>query len=345
MIPAWPAAGGAPPAHAALRVLPEDFKVCEELGFEPSGEGEHVFLHLEKRLLNTSDLVSRVAQLSAVHPRDIGFSGMKDRNAVTRQWLSVRLAGRAEPDWSALETESDIRLLAARRHRRKLKRGVHRGNRFSIRLRQLEGDRGQLEQRLQRVSQQGAPNYFGEQRFGRDGATLAQARAWMDQGGRRVSRHRRGLYFSALRAYLFNALLAQRVAAGTWNSVLPQDVCHLQGSRSQFRCDQVDADIRRRAACGDIHPGLPLWGRAGEGELTAEMRAALQAVEGSADICGFLEGAGLDLAWRPARMLADDFCWQFCDDGSLQLDFALGAGCYATALLTECVRFGDRSGE
>ena len=345
MITDWPAAGGTPSVRAALRALPEDFRVCEQLGFEPSGEGEHVFLHLEKRLLNTSDLVDRVARIGGVHPRDIGFSGMKDRNAVTRQWLSVRLAGRPEPQWSALEGEGDIRLLEAGRHRRKLKRGVHRGNRFSIRLRQLDGDRAQLEQRLATVARQGAPNYFGEQRFGRDGATLEQARAWSGRGGRRISRHRRGLYFSALRAYLFNGLLAQRVRAGTWGAVLPGDICHLQGSRSQFCCAEVDEDISRRAACGDIHPGLPLWGRAGEGEVTAGLRAALELVEGADGICRFLEGAGLDLAWRPARMLADDFCWQFCDDGSLQLDFVLGAGCYATALLTECVRLDDRSGE
>ena len=103
MIPAWPRVGPLSGCTALIRCFPEDFVVHEELGFEPGGGGEHAFLHLEKRGLDTAYLVQRVSSLSGVHPRDIGFSGMKDRHAVTRQWLSVRLAGRTEPDWGELE--------------------------------------------------------------------------------------------------------------------------------------------------------------------------------------------------------------------------------------------------
>lgn len=329
----WPRAAGDGVARAQVKSLPEDFRVYEQLGFEPGGAGEHVFLHLEKRLLNTQDLAQRISSLSGIHPRDISFSGMKDRQAVTRQWFSVRMAGRAEPDWQALSVPGEVAVLDVTRHQRKLKRGVHRANRFSLVLREVEGDRETIGQRLLQLRDGGAPNYFGEQRFGRDGATLAQARDWMARGGRRISRNRRSLYLSALRSLLFNQVLAARVREGTWNRIQSGDTCILHGSRSLFTCDTADAEIEARAASGDLHPGLPLWGRAGDDSpALARARAVLASEQAS---CDFLEREGLELGWRPARLLPDDFCWEFCDDGSLQLDFSLGAGSYATALLAE----------
>jgi tRNA pseudouridine13 synthase len=325
-----PRALGPPPGRARVRSTPEDFQVREQLGFELSGDGEHAFLYLEKRALNSLDLLERVAKLAGVHRREVGISGMKDRNAVTSQWFSVGLAGRDEPDWRQLEDEGDVKVLEVGRHRRKLRRGVHRANRFCLRLRQLEADRGPLEQRLEQVRRSGVPNYFGEQRFGRNGSTLAQARHWSERGGRRISHNKRSLYLSALRAEVFNRLLAERVSECSWDRVLEGDMCMLAGTRSQFQCRQVDADIEARARSGDLHPALPLWGR-GDAEVPAAQEA----------VCRFLEQAGLELAWRATRAVPDDFCWRFCDDDSLQLDFALGAGSYATALLAELVQYQE----
>ena len=335
----WPRAFGDPPSRALIRCQPEDFTVSEELGFDLSGEGEHVFLYLQKRNLNTMELLQRLTAVSGVPQRDIGVSGLKDRNAVTRQWFSIGMAGRQEPDWQALEAAGDVKILEQGRHSRKLRRGVHRANRFRLVLRAVTGERDALEQRLERVRNEGAPNYFGAQRFGRSGSTLEQARRWALGGGRRLTRAKRGLYLSALRAYLFNTVLASRVVAGNWNRLSDGDVCILRGTRSQFTCGIVDEELRARASGGDVHPGLPLWGR---GTSAASPPRALQHRESLTEqlpLCDFLEREGLELAWRPARLLADDFCWQFCDDGALQLDFALGAGCYATALLTEIVQF------
>ncbi len=339
MSTAWPRARGAPPARALIRCQPEDFLVSEELGFELSGEGEHVFLYLQKRNLNSMELLQRLAALSGVPERDIGVSGLKDRNAVTRQWFSVGMAGREEPDWLALEAGGDVQLLQRGRHSRKLRRGVHRANRFSLVLRAVSGELTALEQRLDQVSLQGVPNYFGEQRFGRNGATLEQARRWAQGGGRRLTRAKRSLYLSALRSFLFNTALAARVEAGNWNSICDGDVCMLQGTRSLFACGVVDDELRARASGGDVHPGLPLWGR---GISPASPERAMQQREALMEhrvICDFLEREGLELSWRPARLLADDFCWRFCDDGALQLDFSLGAGAYATALLAEIVQY------
>ncbi len=344
MIVRWPPAAGEPVATAVLRSRPEDFQVDEVLGFEPGGEGEHVFLHLRKRELNTLDLVHRVSRLSGIGQRDIGLSGLKDRNAVTSQWLSVRMAGRGEPDWGALEADGDVEVLAVQRHQRKLKRGVHRANCFRLVLRELRGKREEIEGRLRQLRQRGAPNYFGEQRFGRGGSTLAQAREWLAGGGRRISRNRRSLYLSALRSYLFNELLAARVLDDSWEQPQPGDVCILAGTRSQFRCDEVDEDILRRAAEGDIHPALPLWGR-GSSAAGPEVAAwVLQQLAGEAETTTFLEAAGMKMDWRASRILPDDFCWQFCDDDTLQLEFVLGAGSYATALLAEFVQYNQNMG-
>ncbi len=332
-----PPGAGPVVARALLKSVPEDFRVFEELGFEPGGEGEHVFLHLEKRLLNTQDLAQRLSTLSGIHPRDVSFSGMKDRQAVTRQWFSVRMAGKAEPDWRALDVPGEVSVLTVQRHQRKLKRGVHRGNRFAITLRDVQGDRSDIEFRLQQVGSAGVPNYFGEQRFGHAGATLAQAQEWVQRGGRRIARNRRSLYLSALRSHLFNLVLADRVRAGDWDRVNDGDTCMLQGTRSHFSCEAADLEIQDRVARGDLHPGLPLWGRGARNDGPfPRIRRVLESERGS---CDFLEKEGLELAWRSARLLPDDFCWQFCDDGSLQLDFRLSAGSYATALLAEFVQW------
>ena len=339
MQPVWPAALGPPLARGRLRSQPEDFRVYEELGFAPDGDGEHVLLHLEKTGLNTNDLAQRLSSLSGIHLRDISFSGMKDRNAVTRQWFSVRMAGRDEPEWQRLAEKGDVQVLEVARHRRKLKRGVHRSNRFELVLRELEGDGAELEARLQRIKVQGAPNYFGEQRFGRDGANLEQAQRWSQSGARRISRNKRSLYLSTLRSLLFNRLLADRVEAGDWNQVVPGDTCILAGTRSQFYCGQPDADIDARCAEGDLHPALPLWGRGVEKLEDDGQARRLDVLQDQADTADFLVDQGLALDWRPSRLIPDDFCWQFCDDDSLQLEFRLGAGSFATALLAEFVRY------
>lgn len=342
----WPRAGGPPVGSGVLRSCPEDFQVREELGFEPSGAGEHAFLYLQKRELNSADLVERVARLSGVEQRNIGISGLKDRNAVTQQWLSVGLAGAPEPNWQGLEDNGDIQVLEVNRHQRKLRRGVHKSNRFCLRLREFRGDREAVEARLALLQTQGVPNYFGEQRFGRNGNTLQQALEQVRSEGRRgrkLSRRKRGLFYSALRGYLFNEFLARRVETDTWNKIASGDVCILEGSRSNFICEDVDAAINERCEQADVHPGLPLWGSRGSRSESASYVRATQILEQSdsenAATSAYLESEGLELSWRATRLMPHDFCWQFCDDDSLQLDFALGAGCYATALLAEFVDY------
>ena len=207
--------------------------VEEVLPFTPDGEGEHALLYVEKRGLNTADVTRMLARIAGVAERDIGFCGLKDKHAQTSQWFSVGLAGKPEPDWLSLD-QPQVRIIVAQRHRKKLRRGVHRSNRFALRLRDLGGDRESLEGRLQAVSRDGVPNYFGPQRFGINGENLNRAQAWFAGTGPSPRRQKRSFYLSAARSFLFNELLAQRVSADSWQEPLAGDLCMLAGSGSFF---------------------------------------------------------------------------------------------------------------
>lgn len=332
-----PFAFGGPNCSAVLRTEPEDFRVDEVSLVEASGKGEHLLLQIEKRNSNTDWLAGRLAELAGVPRRDVSYAGMKDRRAVTRQWFSVRLAGRPEPDWSAVESH-EIRILHTTRHSRKLKRGALRGNRFFIRARQLKGDTGQMMECLQALAERGMPNYFGEQRFGHEHANLDCALAMFSAVAVRLTRQQRGLYLSAARSLLFNKVLAHRVASGSWNHSLPGERLLLDASRNSFVADSVDAEVLRRLASLEIHPSGPLWGKGDPpvgievGRLESEILAPLgQFRQG-------LEMAGLNQERRALRARISDLDWSIAGD-QLELSFYLPKGSYATALLRECLDY------
>jgi tRNA pseudouridine13 synthase len=327
-----PYAHGGPPASAVLRHEPADFRVDEVLGFEPSGEGEHAFLEIEKIGANTEWVARQLAHAAGVAPMSVGYAGLKDRHAVTRQIYTVHLAGRADPDWSALAIEG-VRVVFATRHNRKLKRGAHRGNRFHIRLRNVQGDHDAIEQRIASVRARGVPNYFGEQRFGRDGNNIALAEALF--AGQRLPHAQRGIALSAARAELFNTVLAQRVNAANWDRALDGEVWMLGGTHAIFGPEPWNETLAQRLADFDIHPTGPLWGR-GELRSTAQVRELEQAaVEPFATLARGLEQAGLEQERRALRLHASGFEHTFDADGSLVVVFGLPSGSFATTLLRE----------
>jgi len=323
-----------------MRAQPEDFFVDEVLGFEPDGEGEHVLLQVEKRNTNTQWLADQLACYAGIPKREVSYAGLKDRHAVTRQWFSLRLAGATEPDWASLNIEN-VHVLRHDRHRRKLRRGTLQGNRFHIVIRELQGDLAALETRLHDITQQGVPNYFGEQRFGHDGANLQQAVA-MFQGKRIKDRHKRSLYLSAARSFLFNQLLSQRVARGDWSRAIPGDVMLLAGSNSYFVSEANDPAIDQRLARFDIHPSGCLWGR---GETPARAEAAkleLALMDAYPELCRGLEQAGLKQERRALRLPVAELQWELNEPGQLlELRFLLPAGAYATTVLRELVRTAE----
>lgn len=333
-----PHAFGTPTANGLIRSQPEDFQVDELLGFCPDGEGEHVLLHLEKRNTNTAWLADQLARLAGVPARDVSYAGLKDRYAVTRQWFSVRLAGRPEPEWERIESE-EIRLLEQGHHRRKLKRGALKANRFRIRIRNLEDGREELESRLRQISEQGVPNYFGEQRFGHGEDNLQMALRLFGGERMKLSRNKRGLYLSAARSYLFNQVLAERIRAGNWNRALSGDLMMLDGSRAIFPVGEPDDEIRERIQRLDIHPTGPLYG-AGKSELADKSAALEQRV--LADVktwCDGIERAGLKGERRALRIRVTDLHWEWKEANDLELCFQLSPGSYATAVLRELVQY------
>ncbi len=328
-LPDWARAHGAPLFAAAIRTTPADFDVTEELGIEFSGEGEHDFLSIEKTSANTEWVARQLARHADVPAKDVGYSGLKDRHAITRQWFSVPRWH--APDWDMLDIEG-VTLLDVQRHSRKLRRGTHKVNRFKIVLRGdgLGQHAAALEERLVAIETSGIPNYFGAQRFGRDGGNLSLADEWA--GGRRLPRHKRSIAISTVRSFLFNEILHSRVLAGNWNTMLDGDVANLDGSGSVFNVEAVDSEIERRCSEMDIHPTAPLAGDGSSGYPVFDEWPDWMAALGNARV---------DPATRSLRLRVSDLRTDIEDD-SVKLEFSLGRGAYATSVLQEIVTVNSR---
>lgn len=328
-----PRAHGAPLPLAEFKAVPEDFRVEERLSFVPSGSGPHWLLRVEKRTANTRWVAAELARLAQVPVSAVGYAGLKDRQAVAVQWFSVPALATAAGFWSAAHT-AEFRVLEVHGNPRKLKRGALVGNRFTIRLRKTAWSREQLEEKLAAVRAHGVPNYFGPQRFGRDGFNLDRVQAWVCSGQAPRGRTERGFALSAARSLIFNAALARRVAAGDWSQLAPGDLANLDGSGSYFQVAAVDDALRRRLASFDIHPSGPLWGR-GQPQTQALPHALeIEVARQFEDVADLLASEGLTQERRALRCAVRDLAIE-SDSSVLTLSFALGRGQFATAVLRE----------
>lgn len=327
----------APQVRGSIKQNPQDFQVSEILDIEFSDEGEHVLLHIRKEKMNTEQLAKALARHAAVAYRDVGYCGMKDFFAITEQWFSVGMAGRVEPDWQALDLPG-VEILEVRRHARKLKRGAHSANRFRIRIQNLEGDYQALQKRLEDIQICGVPNYFGEQRFGRNGANLVQAADYF-QGTQKIkNRNLRGIVLSSARSFLFNQVLSERVLANNWNQLTPGEPANLNGTQSFFTSEGTEEE-RQRLETFDIHPSAPLWGKL-EKHVSSDFEAMhkweLQVLNRHPLLMAGLEKNGLNYQRRATRIHLMKMDWSFSDD-SLILEFELNKGQFATSVLREIV--------
>jgi len=330
----FPTAHGEALASATLKFRPQDFSVDEILAFPLSGQGEHLYLLIRKTDANTEWVCRQLARQLGVRQRDIGYAGLKDRHAVTSQWLSLPATRLSAARLEALQIEG-VELLDRVRHDRKLRRGAIRENRFSICLRDVVVDAAALQQRLAGITRHGVPNYFDEQRFGRQRGNLLAA-VHMFRRQSRPDRHLRSVYLSAARAWLFNQILARRVATQSWRSALPGDVFALEGSKRFFVPKQLDAEIHARLLRGDIHPTGALWGKgavqSGEEVARLETEQAGQWPELAEGLCA----AGLEQDRRALRVLPRELRHDHDPAAqTLHVHFALGPGSYATAVLRE----------
>lgn len=338
----FPRAFGGPVAMADLRLSNSDFKVWEQLGFEPSGSGEHVFLHIEKSGDNTEWLARQIARLAGVESRDVGYCGLKDRHAITSQWFSVYLPKGSEPDWTLLNSES-VRLLAHTRHQQKLRRGQHQANRFEIWLRNLsplnenltntdactidastqaghsnaeltaELATNTIERILAVIASEGVPNYFGEQRFGIDAGNLDAAERMLVQQKPIKNRSKKSITLSAARSWLFNQVLSLRVSDGNWCEAMPGDV--------------LEAGL----------PTGPMWGRGRLASTEQALALETEVLSPWHSWCEPMEFTGLKQERRQLVSKVTNLQWQW-QQGDLQLAFDLGVGAYATAVIREIIQ-------
>jgi tRNA pseudouridine13 synthase len=341
---AWPTAHGAALISGIFKKTPADFQVEEQLPFTPTGQGEHVLLHIRKMGLNTQDVARRIARCAKLSDRLVSYAGLKDKHAVTTQWFSVQVPIKTAVDWSDLAAEN-LTVLQAVRHDRKLRRGAVATNRFVITLREVAGDIALLNDRLQRIATTGVPNYFGAQRFGRDAQNLPQAER-LFANHITPPRFERGMYLSAARSWLFNQVLAERIQRANWEQPLPGDVFWLQGTKRFFSDAPGDANLLQRVTTCDIHPTGPLWGK---GELLTQAAAReleLSVINSYTVLAQGLEAAGLEQDRRALRVMPLQF--EHAHDPAaktLTLRFELPAGAYATAVLREFAALGDTSTE
>jgi tRNA pseudouridine13 synthase len=328
-----PRAHGAPLPAAQIKTEPEDFRVEEELSFAPSGAGPHRLLRVEKRGANTRWVAASLARLAEVSVAEVGYAGLKDRHAISVQWFSLPAARGSEEFWSTVHTD-EFRVLESHLNARKLRRGALRGNHFRIRLRKVAWPRDALEEKLTALRTQGAPNYFGAQRFGRDGFNLDRVAEWLQSGKRPAGRAERGFTLSAARALIFNAVLARRVQSAEWSRLAPGDLASLDGSGSHFRVDTVDAELERRLHEFDIHPSGPLWGRGEPGTGDRILETELEVAREFAPVADLLAQEGLEQERRALRCVIRDLSME-SEAAGLTLSFTLGRGQFATSVLRE----------
>lgn len=333
-------ANNSPVVSGCIRSTPQDFFVDEIPAFVPDNQGEHVLLHIEKKNTNTDWLAGQLARFAGVPGKDVSYAGQKDRNAVTRQWFSIRLAGKPEPDWDVFNQEN-VQILEHVRHQRKIRRGALKGNHFKIVVRELQGELDSLEAHLQWIKENGVPNYFAEQRFGRNDANLENAKV-MFNGKRIKDRNKRSMYLSAARSFLFNLILSERVHQKNWNQALAGDAMQLSGSHSFFIAGEIDEDILQRVNEHDIHPTGVLWGRGKLATQSAAKKIEETIIHVHPDFQHGLEKMGLEQSRRALRLIVENLDWKLQpDQKTLELSFTLVAGAYATSVLREIVKINN----
>ena len=337
----WSRAADGPHHTALFKSTPETFEVVEELPFSPCGEGEHLFLRITKRAQNTVWVASQLARIAAVAQVDVSYAGMKDRQGVTTQWFSLRLPGKPGPQefeqWAAHVAGIDgLQLLELSRHHRKLRIGSLRGNHFRILLHEVSGSREGLESTLQRIASHGVPNYYGCQRFGRNGSNLAQARQLFAGSCKRINRQKRSLALSAARSFLFNTLVDERVNRGNWRQLLPGDVLTFPDSASLILPCRRDDSTPERFDRGELLTTGPLWGCGTLLSAGSVAQLEMGVADGLQDFADGLQKWGLKQERRALILRVENLKWNW-SQRSLELNFFLGKGGYATAVLRELI--------
>lgn len=325
-----------PAISAKMREVHADFQVDEVHAYPPLGEGDHTLIRIEKEALSTPEAIRRLADRLEVSAEGAGYSGLKDRNAVTRQWISLP---KVDPE-AAMRVECpQLRVLEAARHPHKLRTGHLRANRFALRLRQVETGRlDDLEAILESLGRQGVPNFYGPQRFGR--GKLESALRWLAHPKRAPrSRFDRKFIVSVLQAALYNLALADRMERGDFARILPGDLLRREDSGGLFVEDDRQAAEERHAAW-EVSITGPIFGSrmpAPQGEAAEREQALLQ--ELGLTIDHFERFGRLARGTRrPYRVALSNCRLEKESESVIVLHFELPSGSYATALMREILK-------
>lgn len=327
-----------------IKRQPDDFVVEEIPAYLPCGEGEHLYLWIEKRDLSAEQLLKQIARATGVAQQDIGCAGMKDRRAITRQWVSIPAKAEDQVDTIASD---QVQVLERRRHGNKLRTGHLQGNRFSILVREPESENSpvsgatpRLDGVLGQIARWGFANYYGDQRFGRDGETLQLG---LDLISGRCTpkvipyarrRFLLKLALSSVQSHLFNLALAARVRDGLATTVIAGDVMEV-ASGGLFVAEDATAEQRRFDA-GETMVTGPLFGlkmKSPTGLPAEREQFILQQVQVSetafTDYRDLLPGGRRNYFVRPTSLQMSQ------EPNGVRLQFELPAGVYATTLLEE----------
>jgi tRNA pseudouridine13 synthase len=327
---------GKPTVSAIYKKQFTDFIVKEDLGFEPDGEGEHVLVYLRKSDCNTQFVAEQLAKFVGIPTKLVSYAGLKDRQAVTEQWFGLHMPGKSTPDFSLFQL-AGCEILKVTRQLKKLRIGVLKGNFFSIILREVS-DKTALQRRIDDLSIKGAPNYFGEQRFGRDNHNLKQAILWANGDIKVKDRQKRGFYLSAARSAIFNDIVSTRILQDKLSQVMLGDALQLTGRGSWFVATQPDLpDLQHRLQQDELRITAPMIG---DGELGTHDDARLfeqTCLEKWQTVTELLKTERVATTRRSALLKPVDLSYTWLDDNTLKLDFWLPAGCYATSILRELV--------
>ncbi|AYN29133.1 tRNA pseudouridine(13) synthase TruD [Buttiauxella sp. 3AFRM03] len=325
---------GKPQGTGLIKANPEDFVVIEDLGFGPDGDGEHLLLRILKNGCNTRFVADALAKFLKVHAREVSFAGQKDKHAVTEQWFCVRLPGKEMPDMRAFELEG-CQVLEYARHRRKLRLGALKGNSFTLVLRDIS-DRAELEQRLNAILHRGVPNYFGSQRFGIAGNNLHQALRWAQSNAPIRDRNKRSFYLSAARSAMFNQIVSERLKKPDFNQVIDGDALQLAGRGSWFVATPEELPaLQSRVDDGELLITAPLPGDGGWGTQNAALEFEQQCVAEETDLQALLVRERVEAARRAMLLMPKDLNWNWWDDITVELNFWLPAGSFATSVVRE----------
>ena len=324
---------GKPQQAGRLKAEFADFIVREELGYPLAGEGEFVAVKVRKTNANTLFVGEQLAKFVDISAKNMSYAGLKDRHAVTEQWFCLHLAGKETPDFSAFECEG-VEILEVTRHNRKIRTGALEGNYFELLLRDVV-ETDELKQRLNQLQAVGFPNYFTEQRFGRDGHNLTQAQRWASGEISVKDRKKRSFYLSAARSEVFNLVVSQRIADQQMQTILSGDYLQLAGSNSFFEVKAEDlVQSQQRLDENDVLLTAPLIGENSLEQNGNEREKAIVAQH--ENLISLMKKERMNTARRAMLCKPQDLRWQFEPEG-LRLKFFLNSGSYATGLVRELI--------